>query len=76
MTLTTSLGGFVADLSPNRLPDEAVRVASVGLIDGTMIVGRNQNAGDSGIPANVLSERLAAIQSVDARDLTARRYWR
>ena len=42
MALTRSLGRFVADLSPNRVPDEAVRIARTGFIDciGTMIAGR------------------------------------
>jgi 2-methylcitrate dehydratase PrpD len=46
MTLTRSLGQFVADLSPNRLPEEAVRVARMGFIDsiGTMIAGRNEDS--------------------------------
>jgi 2-methylcitrate dehydratase PrpD len=45
MALTKSLGHFVADLSPNRLPEEAVRVARMGFIDtiGTMIAGRNDD---------------------------------
>ena len=74
MTLTTSLGRFVADLSPNCLPEEAVRIARMGFIDliGAMIAGRNEDAGDSAVPANVLFERLGALQSIDARDLTAR----
>jgi 2-methylcitrate dehydratase PrpD len=44
MTLTKALGQFVADLSPNRLPEEAARIARLGFIDciGTMIVGRNE----------------------------------
>src|ERR1700733_1202222 len=44
MTLTKHLGQFVADLSPNNLPEEAVRVARMGFIDtiGTMMVGRNE----------------------------------
>jgi hypothetical protein len=69
-TLTTSLGRFVADLSPKRLPEEAVRIARMGSIDsiGTMIAGRNGHAGDSA----VLFERLGALQPIDARDLTAR----
>ena len=33
MPLTKDLGQFVADLSPNRLPEEAVRVARMGIID-------------------------------------------
>ena len=43
--LTKTLGQFVADLSPNRLPEEAVRVARLGFIDciGTMIAGRNED---------------------------------
>ncbi len=43
--LTRSLGQFVADLSPNRLPEAAVRVARMGFIDtvGTMIAGRNED---------------------------------
>ena len=42
MALTCSLGRFVVDLSPNRVPDEAVRIARTGFIDciGTMIAGR------------------------------------
>ena len=46
MTLTQSLGQFVADLSPNRLPDEAARIARMGFIDtiGTMIAGRNEDS--------------------------------
>jgi len=44
MALTCSLGRFVADLSPNRVPDEAVRIARTGFIDciGTMIAGRTE----------------------------------
>jgi 2-methylcitrate dehydratase PrpD len=44
MELTKYLGQFIADLSPNHLPEEAVRVAHMGFIDtiGTMIVGRNE----------------------------------
>jgi 2-methylcitrate dehydratase PrpD len=45
MTLTKSLGQFVADLSPNRLPEEAARIARMGFIDciGTMIAGRRED---------------------------------
>ena len=45
MSLTKTLGQFVADLSPNRLPEEAVRVARLGFIDciGTMIAGRRED---------------------------------
>src|ERR1700727_1574955 len=44
--LTKSLGQFVADLSPNRLPEEAARIARMGFIDsiGTMIAGRNEDS--------------------------------
>jgi 2-methylcitrate dehydratase PrpD len=44
MPLTYALGQFVADLSPNRLPEEAMRIARLGFIDciGTMIVGRSE----------------------------------
>src|SRR5690242_9048475 len=44
MSLTRTLGQFIADLSPNRLPEEAVRVARLGCIDciGTMIAGRRE----------------------------------
>src|SRR5580698_11120766 len=44
MALTQDLGQFVADLSPNHLPEEAVRVARMGFIDtvGTMMVGRKE----------------------------------
>ncbi len=39
MALTQSLGRFIADLSPNRLPEEAAGIARMGFIDtiGTMI---------------------------------------
>jgi len=45
MPLTKDLGQFVADLSPNRLPEEAVRIARMGIIDviGTMIAGRKED---------------------------------
>jgi len=45
MSLTKTLGQFVADLSPNKLPDEAVRIARLGFIDsiGTMIAGRRED---------------------------------
>jgi hypothetical protein len=45
MPLTKALGQFVADLSPNRLPEGAVQVAQLGFIDciGTMIAGRNED---------------------------------
>ena len=44
--LTQQLGQFIADLSPNRLPEEAVRVAKMGFIDciGTMIAGRKEDS--------------------------------
>ena len=46
MPLTQHLGQFVADLSPNHLPEEAVRVARMGFIDtiGTMMVGRKEDS--------------------------------
>jgi 2-methylcitrate dehydratase PrpD len=46
MTLTKHLGQFVADLSPNHLPDDAVRIARMGFIDtiGTMMVGRKEDS--------------------------------
>jgi 2-methylcitrate dehydratase PrpD len=46
MELTQHLGQFVADLSPNHLPEEAVRVARMGFIDtiGTMMVGRKEDS--------------------------------
>jgi 2-methylcitrate dehydratase PrpD len=45
MSLTKDLGQFVADLSPNRIPEEAARVARMGIIDciGTMIAGRKED---------------------------------
>lgn len=44
--LTQHLGQFIADLSPNRIPEEAVRVAKMGFIDciGTMIAGRHEDS--------------------------------
>src|SRR3954452_4309358 len=57
MSLTKSLGQFVAELSPNHLPEEAVRVARMGFIDtiGTMIAGRNEDS------VRILTETLAPI---------------
>lgn len=91
MTLTSSLRQFVADLSPNHLPEEAVRVARIGFVDtiGTMIAGRMTEGLTPGSPAaltfgdrhapapepisaEVLFGRLSAMQSIKARDLTAR----
>ncbi len=53
--LTRSLGQFIADLSPNRLPEEAARVARMGFIDtiGTMIAGRNEDS------VRIMTETLA-----------------
>lgn len=44
--LTQHLGQFVADLSPNHIPEEAARVARMGFIDciGTMIAGRHEDS--------------------------------
>jgi 2-methylcitrate dehydratase PrpD len=46
MSLTKHLGQFVATLSPNHLPEEAVKIARMGFIDtiGTMIVGRSEES--------------------------------
>ena len=45
MPLTKALGQFVADLSPNRLPEERGAGRALGFIDciGTMIAGRNED---------------------------------
>jgi len=53
--LTKHLGQFVSDLSPNRIPEEAARVARMGFIDciGTMIVGRNEDS------VRIMTETLA-----------------
>ena len=55
MPLTQHLGQFVADLSPNRLPEEAARIARMGFIDtiGTMIAGRDEDS------VRILTETLA-----------------
>ncbi|PPQ30537.1 MmgE/PrpD family protein [Rhodopila globiformis] len=55
MSLTKSLGRFIADLSPNRLPEAAAQVAQMGFIDcvGTMIAGRNEDS------VRILTETLA-----------------
>ena len=44
--LTADIGRFIADLSPNRIPPEAMAVARLGFIDciGTMIAGRGEDA--------------------------------
>lgn len=54
MSLTRALGQFVADLSPNRIPEEAARVARTGFIDcvGVMIAGRDEP------PRRILEEVL------------------
>jgi 2-methylcitrate dehydratase PrpD len=72
MTLTKHLGQFVADLSPNHLPEEAVRVARMGFIDtiGTMMVGRKEDS------VRILTEVLApgeghATLTFGARKATA-----
>jgi len=46
MALTQSLGHFIGDLSPNRAPEEAIRIARMGFIDciGTMIVGQHEDS--------------------------------
>ena len=45
MPLTRDLAGFVAALSPNRVPAEAARVARTGFIDclGVMVAGRDED---------------------------------
>jgi 2-methylcitrate dehydratase PrpD len=55
MSLTRSLGQFVADLSPSRFPEKAVRVVRLGYIDciGTMIAGRREDC------VRILTEVLA-----------------
>ncbi len=54
-SLTQALGQFVADLSPNRLPQDAVRIARMGFIDciGTMIAGRHEDS------VRIMTETLA-----------------
>jgi 2-methylcitrate dehydratase PrpD len=44
MPLTQDLGQFVSDLSPNRVPEEAARIARTGFIDciGVMFAGREE----------------------------------
>jgi 2-methylcitrate dehydratase PrpD len=46
MSLTCSLGQFVADLSPQQIPTQAIDVARTGFIDciGVMIAGREEDA--------------------------------
>ena len=55
MSLTRSLGQFVANLSPNRLPRQAARIARMGFIDtiGTMIAGCHEDG------VRILTETLA-----------------
>ena len=44
MALTRNFGQFIANLSPNQIPDEATRIARMGFIDciGAMIAGRGE----------------------------------
>ena len=85
MPLTQALGQFVADLSPNRLPEEAVRIARLGFIDciGTMIVGRSEpcaqilkkRAGAGGRPGDAVFQRRTKPGTggrLDQRHLGAR----
>ncbi|MCJ2144784.1 MmgE/PrpD family protein [Methylobacterium sp. E-066] len=46
MSLTRALGQFVADLSPDGVPEEAARIARMGFIDciGVLIAGRHEDA--------------------------------
>lgn len=46
MSLTHSIGAFVAGLTYDRIPAEATRIARMGFIDctGTMIAGRDEDA--------------------------------
>jgi hypothetical protein len=65
VTLTTSIGRSVADLPPNRPPEEAVRfIDSIS----TMIGCRNEDACDAAILAD-----LAGLRSTNSRDLAPRR---
>ena len=45
MALTKDIGAFIAELSPNRIPQAALEVARLGFIDtiGTMIAGRRED---------------------------------
>jgi 2-methylcitrate dehydratase PrpD len=54
MSLTQDLGQFVSDLSPNRVPEEATRIARTGFIDciGVMFAGREEE------PTRILREVL------------------
>jgi 2-methylcitrate dehydratase PrpD len=54
MPLTRDLGQFVSDLSPNRIPEEAARIARTGFIDciGVMFAGREEE------PTRLLREVL------------------
>lgn len=54
MSLTRDLGQFVSDLSPNRVPEEAARIARTGFIDciGVMFAGREEE------PTRLLREVL------------------
>lgn len=54
MALTLDLGQSVAELSPNRLPEEAARIARTGFIDcvGVMVAGREE------APTRLLTETL------------------
>jgi 2-methylcitrate dehydratase PrpD len=46
MALTQALGQFIADLSANRIPEQAMATVRMGFIDsiGTMIAGRNEES--------------------------------
>jgi 2-methylcitrate dehydratase PrpD len=55
LPLTKALGQFVADLSPNLLPQQAEQVARLGFIDtiATMIAGRQEDS------VRIMTETLA-----------------
>src|SRR3984957_1863448 len=69
MELTKHLGRFVADLSANHLPEDAVRVARMGFIDtiGTMMVGRKEAS------VRIMTEVLAPAEGPATLTFGARR---
>ncbi|MSO99617.1 MAG: MmgE/PrpD family protein [Acetobacteraceae bacterium] len=69
MTLTKHLGQFVADLSPNHLPEEAARIARIGFIDsiGTMMVGRKEDS------VRIMTEVLAPAEGAATLHFGARK---
>ena len=81
MSLIRELGHFVAAVSFERLPEQAVAIAKLGFTDcvATMIAGAHESApqllrqalAPAAGPATLLFARLRRLETLSARALTA-----